>query len=202
MTAKRTLRRALLAARRATAAEQRDTASRAVMLALRALPELGGLPEHEPRRHVLAYVADPDELDLTALLVDPPNGWTTLLPRFDDGALVAVAHTHGAPLVAGIYGIPEPVGPALDPTVIDVVLVPGVAFTHDGWRIGRGAGLYDRLLASLRPDAVRVGVCAEELVVPELPLEPHDQPVDVLVTDASTRRRVRPEGAGAVAPRA
>lgn len=202
MTAKRTLRRALLTARRATSSEERDAASRAAVLALRALPELAELPEHAPQRHVLAYVADPDELDMTALIAAPPSGWVTLLPRVDADALVAVAHARDAPLVVGAYGIPEPVGDALDPSAIDVVLVPGVAFTRDGWRLGRGAGLYDRLLASLRADAVRIGVCAEALVVSELPLEPHDQPVHVLVTDASTRRRVRAEDAGPAAPRA
>jgi 5-formyltetrahydrofolate cyclo-ligase len=203
VTAKRALRRELLATRRATPTEQRDDASRAVVHALRALPELAGLPQPDPpRRLVLAYVADPDELDLGALLAEPPPGWSTLLPRVDDGALVAVAHAPGAPLVPGAYGIPEPVGPPLDVSRVDVVLVPGVAFTPDGWRLGRGAGLYDRLLASLRPDAVRIGVCAETFVVPELPHEPHDEPVDVLVTDASTRRRVRPDDAGATAARA
>jgi len=202
VTAKRTLRRELLAARRATPTDQRDDASRAVVHALRALPELAALArQDQPRRHVLAYVADPDEIDVGALLAEP-RGWSTLLPRVDDGALVAVAHTPDAPLVPGAYGIPEPVGPALDPSRIDVVLVPGVAFTPDGWRLGRGAGLYDRLLASLRPDALRIGVCAEAFVVPELPLDPHDQPMDVLVTDASTRRRVGPGDAGAAADRA
>ncbi len=76
----------------------------------------------------------------------------------------------------------------MDPAGIDVVVIPGVAFTPSGGRLGRGRGLYDRFLAGL-PRAVRIGVCLEALVVPELPLEAHDVLMDVVVTDASVRRR-------------
>jgi 5-formyltetrahydrofolate cyclo-ligase len=189
LRAKRALRRELLARRRSVAPGRRADVSRAIVAQLRRLPELAAVPDGARPRNLLAYVAEHDEVDLTALLTDPPGGARTLLPRVDDGLLVAVPHEHGAPLVPGAFGILEPVGPAVDPALVDVVIVPAVAFTPDGSRLGRGAGLYDRLLVSLRPDVVLVGVCGEEFVVPELPLEAHDQPVGILVTDASTRRR-------------
>lgn len=60
---------------------------------------------------------------------------------------------------------------------MDLLFVPGMAFTTDGHRMGRGKGYYDRLLA--RPDfhASAFGVCFTEQLVPHLPMEDHDRPV-------------------------
>ena len=73
-----------------------------------------------------------------------------------------------------------------DPGSVDVVVVPGVAFTRDGDRLGQGGGWYDRFLCRLGPGAVSIGVCFVEQVVDELPLEPHDVRVDRVVTDSVT----------------
>jgi 5-formyltetrahydrofolate cyclo-ligase len=73
--------------------------------------------------------------------------------------------------------------PAPDPRTIDVVIVPGTAFTHAGGRLGQGGGWYDRFLAMVRPDCVTIGVAFAPQIVDELPLEPHDVAVDVVVTD-------------------
>ncbi len=194
--AKRELRAALLAERRAIPAATLAAASASIVTALRSLPELG--TEHATdarRRQVLLYAADPDEVDLDALLVEQPGTWQVLLPRVVAGDLVAVAHRPGAPLVAGFRGIREPDGEPADLTSIAAVVVPGVAFTADGARLGRGAGMYDRLLPRL-PGALRIGVCLERFVRPELPIEPHDAGVDLVVTDASVRRRGDARGSG------
>jgi 5-formyltetrahydrofolate cyclo-ligase len=66
---------------------------------------------------------------------------------------------------------------------IDVILVPGVAFTRAGQRLGRGGGYYDRLLAALPASTVRLGVCFEMQLVAELPSEPHDMRVDAVITE-------------------
>lgn len=71
-----------------------------------------------------------------------------------------------------------------DPSTVDVVLVPGLAFTADGWRLGQGGGWYDRFLPMLRPDAVKVGVAFAAQIATALPVEPHDVAVDVVVTEA------------------
>jgi 5-formyltetrahydrofolate cyclo-ligase len=74
--------------------------------------------------------------------------------------------------------------PEVPPGELDAILVPGVAFTRDGRRLGRGGGYYDRLLASCAPRTARIGVCFECQIVPELPAEPHDQQVAMVVTEA------------------
>ena len=73
--------------------------------------------------------------------------------------------------------------PAIDPTEVDLVLLPGVAFDRRGGRLGHGAGCYDRLLPGLRPDCVRVAAAFSLQVVPEVPVEPHDQRFQRLVTE-------------------
>jgi 5-formyltetrahydrofolate cyclo-ligase len=72
----------------------------------------------------------------------------------------------------------------LDPAALDVVVVPGLGFTADGRRLGQGGGHYDRFLPRLRPGCVTIGVAFAEQVVDDLPTEPHDVRLDLVVTDA------------------
>lgn len=74
--------------------------------------------------------------------------------------------------------------PPPDPLTIDVVIVPGVAFTAAGERLGQGGGWYDRLLPKIRPDCTTIGVGFEPQIVDELPTEPHDVRLDLIITDA------------------
>jgi 5-formyltetrahydrofolate cyclo-ligase len=79
------------------------------------------------------------------------------------------------------------------PSEIDCVVVPGVAFSPEGWRLGRGGGYYDATLAAL-PRALRVGVAFEVQLVPTVPREPHDVALDAVVTESRllTFERPRP----------
>jgi 5-formyltetrahydrofolate cyclo-ligase len=72
----------------------------------------------------------------------------------------------------------------LDPTLLDVVVVPGLAFTRDGRRLGQGGGHYDRFLPRLRPECRTVGAAFAEQLLDDLPTEPHDVRLDLVVTDA------------------
>jgi len=85
---------------------------------------------------------------------------------------------------------PEVDGPDLrvqpgdaDPTSLDVVVVPGLAFTVDGRRLGQGGGHYDRFLPRLRPGCVTVGAAFAEQLVDDLPTEPHDIRLTHVATD-------------------
>ena len=71
-----------------------------------------------------------------------------------------------------------------DPGAVDLVVVPGVAFTAAGHRLGQGGGWYDRFLPGLRPGVARIGVCFAECLVDELPTEAHDVIMDLVLTDA------------------
>jgi 5-formyltetrahydrofolate cyclo-ligase len=66
---------------------------------------------------------------------------------------------------------------------IDVVVLPGLAFTGEGDRLGQGGGWYDRMIGALRPGCVTIGVAFAVQIVDEIPSEPHDRRVDVVVSD-------------------
>ena len=109
-----------------------------------------------------------------------------------------------ADLEPGTLGIPEPAPdcPEVEPEAVDWVLVPGLAFDAAGYRLGRGAGHYDRLLPTLRPDAPRWALAFDCQWVDDLPVEPHDVPLDGIVspTPATSSRRSR-RGAQLARPR-
>jgi 5-formyltetrahydrofolate cyclo-ligase len=86
-----------------------------------------------------------------------------------------------APAVNGVDLRVEPGD--LDPSLLDVVVVPGLAFTADGRRLGQGGGHYDRFLPRLRPDCLTIGAAFAEQLVDDLPTEDHDARVALVVTD-------------------
>lgn len=73
--------------------------------------------------------------------------------------------------------------PPPDPQSVDVVIVPGTAFTPGGDRLGQGGGWYDRFLSRVRPGCVTIGVGFAPQLVEALPVEPHDVRLDLVVTD-------------------
>ena len=88
-------------------------------------------------------------------------------------------------LASGAFGIWEPLpNPTrrVAPDAFDLVLVPGLAFDLDGGRLGRGAGFYDRFLATLSPKTRLVGVALDEQIVAKAPRDRFDLPVDALAT--------------------
>ena len=109
-----------------------------------------------------------------------------------DGKRVAVPKIFGAEMKfiylsdlalveKGYSGIPEPIadGPlAEDPTAL--VLMPGLAFTKNGDRMGYGGGFYDKFLAS-EPQHPTVALCYDFQIVEALPTEEYDIPVDLVL---------------------
>ena len=76
----------------------------------------------------------------------------------------------------------------VDPTWPDVVVVPGLAFTAAGERLGQGGGWYDRYLAQVRADCTTIGVCFAEQILDTLPVEAHDVTMDHIVTERGVVR--------------
>lgn len=141
------------------------------------------LPCWQAGLRIAAYAALPAEPDLH------PFDWLPagrlMLPRIDGNTLVFHEVTHPSQLIPGPYGLLEPdpqTCPAADPAQADLIFVPGLAFTRDGHRLGRGRGYYDRLLSTLTESTLRVGVCFACQLVDTIPDEPHDQPVDLVLS--------------------
>jgi 5-formyltetrahydrofolate cyclo-ligase len=189
--AKRDVRVAVLAARDAITAEERSR--RGARMTERFL----GLPEVGAAAVVMIYWSfgsEPPTAPLLTALHD--RGVATALPRIDGDALVVRSYAPGEPLTATSFGAREPLGgERLDPTAIDLVLVPGVAFDRHGHRVGYGGGFYDRFLPSTRPEAVRAAMAYEVQVLDrDLPAGAFDLPVGIVVTEARTLRPSSKEG--------
>ncbi len=100
-------------------------------------------------------------------------------------------------LAPGYCGIPEPEASlipdnTIDPAIIDLVIVPGSVFDRQGGRLGYGGGYYDRFLAMKVPQATRIALAYELQIVDKIHLEPHDQTMDMIITENSvyTCRRI------------
>jgi len=104
-------------------------------------------------------------------------GFTAVRGEPDLGTLGSVVRARGAR-----WSVPED---DLDRSVPDVVIVPGVAFTTTGDRLGQGGGWYDRFLPGLPKCTEVIGVCFAEQLLKTLPIEAHDVVVHRVVTDCS-----------------
>ena len=90
-----------------------------------------------------------------------------------------------ADVVEGRLGVPEPAPHAQGVSIesVDVILVPGLAFDLRGFRLGRGAGFYDRFLADPRRRGLSLGYGYEAQLVHRVPTAPHDARLDAIVTE-------------------
>jgi 5-formyltetrahydrofolate cyclo-ligase len=146
--------------------------------------------EYLSSQSVLAYVAIRNEVSTADLLLHVlDSGRSLYLPRVVRGRreleIVKVSDLTDD-LSAGAFGIPEPVDAlaAAGQSEIDeigVAIIPGVAFDSMGYRLGYGAGYYDRFMSRLSAGCMSIGVCFEEQLVAELPRDPWDIPVKRVV---------------------
>jgi 5-formyltetrahydrofolate cyclo-ligase len=147
------------------------------------------LPEVRRARTIMLFSSFGSEVPTGSLIERlHARGVMVALPRIEGAALLPVPYTPGDPTTSTAFGPEEPRGEAaLDPTSIDVVGVPGVAFDRSGRRIGYGGGYYDRFLRGL--PAFTVGLVFGLQVVDEgLPAGRFDLPVDAIVTEEETIR--------------
>lgn len=141
--------------------------------------ELAETAEYQRATVVMAFASMRTEVDTAGLFARlKQDGKILVLPRIDPDEIVAVRDVDG--WTTGMYGIKEPLGPPLDPATIDLVIVPGLAFTADGKRLGRGRGYYDAFLGKV--NAPTIGVCFSEQILEDLPMEPHDVKLDRVMT--------------------
>jgi 5-formyltetrahydrofolate cyclo-ligase len=129
------------------------------------------LLEYRNATGVMAFVgmrSEPDTDSLFTLVA--ADGKRLLLPRVEGRELVVC--DGNAPLTTSAFGVQEPIGPALSVDVVDFVIVPGLAFTMEGNRLGYGGGYYDRFLP--RVNAPNAGVCFREQIVDGLPMHEGD----------------------------
>ena len=139
---------------------------------------------------VFAYYSvgrEPDTLRLIGLCLEA--GKEIFLPRsYSCGRMdFAPLNCPVGQLSKGRFGIPQPTDelPPVRAGKGDIVIVPALCYDEELYRLGHGGGYYDRFLEST--EAVAIGLCRERLVLGAVPKEPHDRPVDMLVTEKKVR---------------
>jgi 5-formyltetrahydrofolate cyclo-ligase len=184
---KEDLRARVLAARRAAGAEQRlRAASRATRFLL-------DLPDVVAARCVAAYFSFGTEPSTAVLLAElRSRDVRVLLPVLcSDLDLDWAIYDESAAGAKDVRGVWTPAGPRLGVDAVaaaDVVVVPALAVGHDGTRLGRGGGSYDRALARVPAARVVATLLYEGELLAEVPREPHDRAVDVVALPSGVRR--------------
>ena len=188
---KRELRKIMKARRREVPSEERSAYSAALC---------GNLLEREDVQRAIGakgvfavYLASKEEIDLSPLV---ERLWAAdcrvVVPAWRDDTYRLVAYSPKTELAAGPMGIlePAPGGEGLISVAegdVSVWIVPGLAFSRSGARLGYGGGWYDRFLSKANPSSISLGVAYPFQIVADLPLEPHDIPLVDIVMISTVR---------------
>ncbi len=176
MTGKPALRQQMREVLSSLTAVEKSTASRQLCAQLRAWPVF------RDATTIALFHPTATEPDLLPLLDLPEKRF--LFPKCQPGWQITWHRPeHLSQWRPSRFGIIEP-DPALDPAVdagaMGLVLVPGLAFTTSGDRLGHGAGYYDRFLHSLAPSITTAGLCFSCQIPARIPREAHDVKVHYL----------------------
>ena len=196
MTEKELVRKEIREKIKATSEEYRNRASAAISLNVLTMPEV------RDAKTILAYCSvgtEPATLALISKLLE--SGKRVCLPLCTDldeeghrtgtvDAMEARAIKSFDDLVPGAYGIPEPAPDTemMLPEYVDLIILPCLSCDRNCNRIGHGAGYYDKYLSKIRTDCFTLAMCFEEVLTDEIPTEPHDRPVDAVVTEKQIYR--------------
>ena len=181
------IRNMMRTCRREVDPEEREEASAEICEALWERPDVQAAVA--AKRPVAVYLANDDEINLAPLV---ERLWaadvTVAVPYWhaESGTYRLAIYTNASTLIEGFHGIMEPAETYdIAPSDIGVWIVPGLAFTRDGRRIGYGGGWYDRYLAAAAPDAVALAVAYPFQILDDVPTEPNDRRVTDVVTTRS-----------------
>ena len=176
---KNEIRAAMKARRKALTPEAQKTASEIICAKLAADSDIAlRLDPLEWGSPIAVYLASPQEIDLSPFIRKMlAMGVKVVAPRWNGETyeLVVLKGLDGAYLRKGPMGILEPAeAEIVSPKEVEVWLMPGLAFTRSGKRLGYGGGWYDRLLVDATKGSVKIGIAHVFQVVDDLPSEPHD----------------------------
>ena len=138
-------------------------------------------------RSVFAYVGSGWEIDTRPFLSRClESGLVLGVPLCGENGEMTVRRILSlSELTPGHYRLPEPSADAPILTHCDFAVIPGLAFSESGERLGRGGGYYDRFLAA-NPACLTVALCPDEAVCESIPTEAHDLPVRRILTPTRT----------------
>jgi len=156
---------------------------------LQAAERLVQLDAFRHATNVMVYLPLRTEIDTTAIVLRAFElGHAVCSPKVDwarrDMHAVELHSMADDSLELDEHGVRTPRdGRPVVPSTIDLVIVPGLAFDLTGRRLGRGGGFYDRFLSRLRRSTKTIGLAFDVQIVAEVPTEPGDVQVDLVITD-------------------
>lgn len=146
------------------------------------------LPAYQQAQTILFYLSTRNEIDTAPLI---RTAWQqdkkVIVPVCQPNKNLSLSQLLSLEeLGTGKWNIPEPKKEFLrpiSPQEVDLVIVPGLAFDEEGYRLGYGAGYYDRFLTKLSPECIKLALAYEFQLISKVPREPHDIPVDMILTE-------------------
>lgn len=147
------------------------------------IEEIESIAEFKKAKTILIYYPLNDEFDLTSLVISNPDKQWVLPRAIGDSRMLLFEAGELFNLIDCRHGTKAP--PATNRLFkakdLDLVIVPGLMFSKDGYRLGRGGGYYDRLLSLLAKRCKTIGVCLKELSVDKLSIDEHDKAVQKVI---------------------
>ena len=167
----------MIAKRRSMPAGERRKANHAIAKILLARVEW------KKANTICLYVSLPEEVDTGSLFGQKKS---FVVPRVSDKDLILHQIQSPDDLIKGRFDIFEPKKscPVVNVSVVDLFIVPGIAFDRKGYRLGWGKGYYDRLLAGV--SATKIGLAYSFQIVSRLPHKRYDIPMDIVITEHET----------------
>lgn len=180
MLTKKEIRQQILKKRRAMTEENVQQLSECIC------SKIQETTEYKDAENICLYMPIDNEVDVTMLAQHAwESGKTLWLPKTNGTAMDFFKFDQDTSFVTGAYGVMEPVSSEiLEPDMKTVVLMPGVAFSKEGDRVGYGGGYYDRYLSG-GTGCITVAVCYEFQIFEELPAEEHDIKPEMIISETS-----------------
>ncbi len=153
----------------------------------RILERVMSLPSFQTASRVFCYLplaTEVNTMPLVDMLLDVHGAAYVPVTDREANALRVAEIASTDALTEGTYGVPEPAEPRfVDPTPIDLWIMPGLAFDERGVRIGHGAGYFDAFFGAHSTSGLKVALAYAFQVVTDVPARNDDVPVDVIVTE-------------------
>lgn len=152
------------------------------------------LPEFQSAQTIHCYVAWRNEVNTHGLIKELLQmGRTVVVPVVDllNHSLLHSKITDFSDLKPGTFGILEPTKTQLLPiklSVLDLIIVPGVAFDLTGHRIGFGGGYYDEFLRKVK--TTKIGLTFHFQIVDKIPTQNQDQRVDIIISEKGVFKKL------------
>lgn len=151
---------------------------------------LFNLNQYGNSNFIFSFISFKDEVNTHEIIKNSINngkriGVPVTIPKTRE-LLVSELMDFDKELELGYYNILAPKEEytrIVSPEQVDLVLVPGVAFDRRGYRVGYGGGYYDRFFNKLKKGIIKIGLCYNMQILPQVPIDSYDIPVDYIITE-------------------